>query len=102
MDLNENCILELNKLSVIYNEVSPAVTAVDDVSFSLEVGESLGIIGESGCGKSSLALSIMGLIKQGKVSGEIKFKGVDLTKLSKKALDEYRWKEIALVFQKLP
>ena len=56
-------LLEINDLSITYNSVSPPIKAVNNVSFELRKGENLGIIGESGCGKSTTALGIMGLIK---------------------------------------
>jgi len=92
-------LLEINNLSITYNAANPPVRAVDGVSMQIRKGESLGIIGESGCGKSSLALGIMGLIKQGAVAGEIIYNGQNLTVLPEKKLRKYRWKDIALVFQ---
>jgi oligopeptide/dipeptide ABC transporter ATP-binding protein len=79
-----------------------AVRAVDGVSFSVEKGGTLGIVGESGCGKSVTALSIMGLLPKPPakiVSGSIEFEGRDLTKLSEKQLEDVRGREIAMIFQ---
>jgi oligopeptide/dipeptide ABC transporter ATP-binding protein len=79
-----------------------AVRAVDGVSFSVDKGETLGIVGESGCGKSVTALSIMGLLPKPPakiVSGSIEFEGRDLTKLSEKQLEDVRGREIAMIFQ---
>ena len=76
--------------------------AVDGISFSVEKGKTLGIVGESGCGKSVTALSIMGLIPKPPakiVSGEVLFEGRDLTKLSEKQLEDVRGREIAMIFQ---
>ncbi|AEG13793.1 oligopeptide/dipeptide ABC transporter, ATPase subunit [Desulfofundulus kuznetsovii DSM 6115] len=92
-------LLEIKNLSITYHSVHPPVKAVDGVSLQLRKGESLGIIGESGCGKSTLALGIMGLIKQGIVEGEIIYKGQNLVGLPEKRLRNYRWKDIAVVFQ---
>jgi peptide/nickel transport system ATP-binding protein len=92
-------LLEIKNLSITYQAVHPPVKAVDDVFVQLREGESLGIIGESGCGKSSLALGIMGLIKQGVVEGEIIYNGQQLTGLTEKKLRKYRWKDISMVFQ---
>jgi len=78
------------------------VRAVDGVSFSLEAGKTLGIVGESGCGKSVTALSIIGLIPRPPaqiVGGEVLFEGRDLTKLPEKRLEDVRGKEIAMIFQ---
>ena len=99
MTVDNQPLLEIKNLSIIYNAAHPPVRAVDGVSMLLRKGESLGIIGESGCGKSSLALGIMGLIKQGTVEGEIIYNGQKLTGLPEKKLRKYRWKNIALVFQ---
>jgi peptide/nickel transport system ATP-binding protein len=100
--LAENkCLLEIKNLSITYDHVHPPVRAVDGVSIQLRKHECLGIIGESGCGKSSLALGITGLIKadEGVVAGEIIYKGKNLVGLPEKEMKEYRWKEIAMVFQ---
>jgi peptide/nickel transport system ATP-binding protein len=78
------------------------VRAVDGVSFAVEKGKTLGIVGESGCGKSVTALSIMGLIPKPPakiVSGEVLFEGRDLTKLSERQLEDVRGREIAMIFQ---
>lgn len=99
MNTSNSHMLEVKSLYVKYNSVNPPVVAVDDVSFKLEKGESLGIIGESGCGKSSLALAIMGLVKQGTISGEILYYGQNLLEMSQKEMQAFRWKEIAIVFQ---
>jgi oligopeptide/dipeptide ABC transporter ATP-binding protein len=72
------------------------VKAVDGVSFSVKEGETLGIVGESGCGKSSLGRSILRLIEP--TSGEIKYKGKNITELKGKALKDLR-KEMQIVFQ---
>ncbi|MEJ2039400.1 MAG: ATP-binding cassette domain-containing protein, partial [Desulfosarcinaceae bacterium] len=72
-------MIYVEDLSVVYNQVRPAVPAAIEISFSLSAGESLGIIGESGCGKTTLALGIMGLLKQAEVRGRVLFQGRDLT-----------------------
>ncbi|MGH3035054.1 MAG: ABC transporter ATP-binding protein [Gaiellaceae bacterium] len=78
------------------------VQAVDGVSFDLEVGKTLGIVGESGCGKSVTALSIMGLIPKPPAriaGGSVLFDGRDLTKLSERQLQDVRGRQIAMIFQ---
>ena len=78
------------------------VHAVDGVSFDLEKGQTLGIVGESGCGKTVTALSIMGLIPKPPakiVGGEVLFQGRDLTTLSERQLEDVRGSEIAMIFQ---
>ena len=76
--------------------------AVDGVSFSLAAGGTLGIVGESGCGKTVLSLSIMGLVPSppGRVeSGEILFEGQDLRRLRERELRALRGRRIAMIFQ---
>src|SRR5207237_2172782 len=76
------------------------VKAVDGVSFELSPGETLGIVGESGCGKSVTALSIMRLQRPGKiVGGKVMFKGQDLTKVTEDEMRDIRGREMAMIFQ---
>src|SRR5438093_1847527 len=76
------------------------VKAVDGVSFELHAGETLGIVGESGCGKSVTALSIMRLQRPGRiVGGKVMFKGQDLTRVSEYEMREVRGAGIAMIFQ---
>ncbi len=95
-------LLEVNNLKTHFFTARGVVKAVDGISFKINPGETLGLVGESGCGKSVTALSIMQLVPQphGKVvAGEIIFKGRDLSKLSAKELCEIRGDQIAMVFQ---
>lgn len=92
-------ILEVKDLSVKYKSKKEEVTAVDNVSFTVKEGESIGIIGESGCGKTSFALSIMRLLKDAKINGQIYYKDKELLGLTEKEINHYRWQEIAIVFQ---
>ena len=96
-----SAILEVDGLRVEFPTRRGIVKAVDGVSFSLARGETLGIVGESGCGKSVTALSLMGLIQPpGRiVGGAIRFKGRDLLTLPPKAMQEVRGAEIAMIFQ---
>ena len=88
-------------LKTQYNTQAGIIHAVDDVSFFLEKGESIGIAGESACGKSTLGLSIMRSLQGGKiVSGDILFEGKSIIKIPESEFaKKYRWKEIAMVFQ---
>lgn len=95
-------LLEVKNLKTYFYTDDGIAKAVDDVSFDLDRGETLGLVGESGCGKSVSALSIMRLIPDppGKiVGGEIFFKGKDLAKLSEKEMQQIRGNDIAMIFQ---
>src|SRR5690348_10437927 len=94
-------LLEVKNLRTQFPTRAGLVRAVDDVSFYLDRGELLGLVGESGCGKSMTALSIMRLIAPpGKiVDGEILFDGKDLLKLSDAEMREMRGDDIAMIFQ---
>src|SRR6476660_9364328 len=94
-------LLEVNNLRTHFPTRAGLVRAVDGVSFYLDRGELLGLVGESGCGKSMTALSVMRLIAPpGKiVNGEILFDGKDLLKLSDSEMREMRGDAIAMIFQ---
>ncbi len=95
-------LLEVRDLRTQFRTQDGVVNAVNGVSFTLDEGESLGIVGESGCGKSVSSLSIMRLIPQppGKiVGGEVIFQGRDLLKISEDEMRRVRGKEIAMIFQ---
>ncbi len=94
-------VLEVDDLRTSFHTRSGVVRAVDGVSFSVDEGEVLGLVGESGCGKSVTSLSIMGLItKPGRIeSGSIRFRGTDLLTLSERELREIRGQEISMIFQ---
>jgi oligopeptide/dipeptide ABC transporter ATP-binding protein len=95
-------LLEVDDLRTHFFTREGVVRAVDGVSFSVDAGRTLGIVGESGCGKSVTALSIMRLLPQPPariVSGSIRFDGLALTTLSERELEDVRGREIAMVFQ---
>jgi oligopeptide transport system ATP-binding protein len=93
-------LLEVQDLRTVFATKDGNVKAVDGVSFHLDAGETLGIVGESGCGKSVTAMSIMGLQRPGRiVGGKVLFKGRDLTKATEAELREIRGQEIAMIFQ---
>lgn len=95
-------LLNVSDLTTSFQTGSGEVTAVENVSFTLEKGEILGIVGESGSGKSVTALAIMGLLPQPPariLSGSIQFEGKDLLKLSDRAMQRLRGPGIAMVFQ---
>jgi len=95
-------LLEVDNLQTHFFTREGVVRAVDGVSFTVEPGKTLGIVGESGCGKSVTALSIMSLLPQPPakiVGGSVRFEGFDLAKLSERDLEDVRGNEIAMIFQ---
>jgi oligopeptide transport system ATP-binding protein len=95
-------LLEVTELITNFSTHEGVVKAVDGVSFHVAEGETLGIVGESGCGKSVTMLSVMRLIPQppGKiVGGQVLFQGVDLLKLSEEEVRKIRGNSIAMIFQ---
>ena len=95
-------LLSVRDLSTAFETETGLVTVVDHVSFELEAGETLGIVGESGCGKSVTALSIMGLLPRpsGRIKGgDVLFRDENLTRASPERLREVRGNRIAMIFQ---
>lgn len=93
-------LLTVDKLSVQYNIGETTVMALDEVSFSLEKGGSLGIMGESGSGKTTTAMALMGLQDKAAITGgQICYGDVDLRQLSEQGWNQYRWRKLAIVFQ---
>ena len=96
-------MLDINNLKVQYEtDQGDAVHAVDGVDITLKPNETLGLVGESGCGKTTLSKSLIDLLgRNGQITGgSINFKGRDLTELSSKEMrNEIRWKEIAMIPQ---
>src|SRR5206468_9400183 len=95
-------LLEVNNLKTYFFTRSGLVKAVDDISFIMKPGETLGVVGESGCGKSVTALSVMRLIASppGKiVSGEINFDGENILDKSQEELSDLRGSKISMIFQ---
>jgi peptide/nickel transport system ATP-binding protein len=93
-------LLQVHGLQVELNTASGSVRALQNISFNLERGQTLGIIGESGCGKSLTALAMMGLLPEGaRVQGSIRLDGVELLGQSDQALSRLRGNQMAMVFQ---
>ncbi len=95
-------LLEIRNLVTRFATDAGEFTAVDGVNLSVDAGRTLGIVGESGCGKSVTAMSIMGLVPQppGRIAdGEIRFDGVDLLRLDPAELRKLRGNRIAMIFQ---
>ncbi len=98
---NDGPVLEIDKLSISFFTRLREIPAVMDFSVSVQPGEAVGLVGESGCGKSTVALGVMqDLGKNGRiVGGSIKFKGRDLAEMSADELRDVRGNEIAMIYQ---
>jgi peptide/nickel transport system ATP-binding protein len=93
-------ILEVKNLKTLFKRDHNRVAVVDGVDFIIRPGETLGVVGESGCGKSVTSLSIMGLLPpNGSNEGSIRFLGNDLLSLSEKEMQQIRGNQISMIFQ---
>jgi ABC-type dipeptide/oligopeptide/nickel transport system ATPase component len=95
-------LLEIDELQTYFFSAAGVVKAVDGISYDVDQGETIAIVGESGCGKSVSALSILRLVADppGRiVGGSIRFRDRDLLKLSDEEIHDVRGKDIAMVFQ---
>ena len=94
-------LLDVENLSIGYHTGNGIHLAVDNVSFHVERGGSLGLVGESGCGKTTIGMAIMGLLppNAGVVSGHIRFEGEDLTTVDDSRMRKIRWRRISMIFQ---
>ncbi|GAB1475471.1 ABC transporter ATP-binding protein [Bacillota bacterium] len=94
-------LLEVKNLRTYFDTSKGDYKAVDDASFELDYGEALGLVGESGCGKTTCALSIAKLLpKEGRIAGgQILLEGTDMLKLSDEEVRAKRWKEVSIIFQ---
>jgi peptide/nickel transport system ATP-binding protein/oligopeptide transport system ATP-binding protein len=100
--LNDAPLLEVKNLKTYFHTPGGILRAVDDVSFELRRGETLGIVGESGCGKSVTCLSILRLVQTPPAKyegGEILFDGIDILQLEKRKLLDLRGSRIAMIYQ---
>jgi len=94
--------LEVHDLSINYmTDGGVALNAVEGLTFSLEQGHSLGLVGESGCGKTTVMLSLMRLLPEAGriVDGQVLFNGRDLLRISEREMQSVRWRDISMVFQ---
>ncbi len=100
-EMGQSALLKVDNLSVAFKLRGTTLTAVDGVSFTLDYGQRLGIVGESGAGKSVTGFGILNLVsKPGYISGgSILFEGRDLTKLSEEEMRDIRGNRIAMIFQ---
>ncbi len=94
-------VLQVIDLSLRYQTRQGEVQAVEGVSFELQQGQSLGLVGESGCGKTSVATSLMRLLPENArlTRGQVRLNGTDLLELDDEEMRSYRWRRIAMVFQ---
>ena len=94
-------MLDVQNLTTHYITVRGPVRAIDDASFQVDRGEMMGLAGESGCGKTTVALSLLKILPSGGkiLGGKILFKGEDLVKFNESQMREIRWKGISIVFQ---
>lgn len=100
--IQHEVLLDVRNLSVNYvSEGKAPARAVENISFALKEGELLGLVGESGCGKTTLMLALLRLLPAAGqvVGGNVYFKGMDLTALSEEELNRIRWSGISIVFQ---
>src|SRR5690242_10655908 len=94
-------LLEVENLQTHFATPDGVVRAVEGLSFHVEAGETVGIVGESGCGKSVTSMSILRLIPEppGKIAGSIRFQGRDLLKASEQEMRDIRGNAISMIFQ---
>ncbi|MHA6253128.1 ABC transporter ATP-binding protein [Oceanobacillus sp. CAU 1775] len=94
-------LVEVRNLDIDYHTQNGPLKAVSDISFTLEEGERLGLVGESGCGKTTLAKSLMRLLPENGVvsKGEILFKGQDIVKMEDEEIRKLRWSQISMIAQ---
>jgi peptide/nickel transport system ATP-binding protein len=94
-------LLDVRGLGIFFRTEAGEVQATRDVSFTLEAGERLGIVGESGCGKTVTGLSILGLLPPGqsRAAGEVRFEGRDLLTLGQREMRAVRGRKISMIFQ---
>ena len=94
-------LLEVDNLSIGYRTTTGINLAVDGVSFRVERGGSLGLVGESGCGKTTIGMGLMRLLASNAriVSGQARFEGEDLTTVSEERMRQIRWRRISMIFQ---
>jgi peptide/nickel transport system ATP-binding protein len=94
-------LLEVDQLQTHFGTPDGVVRAVEGLSFSIEAGETVAIVGESGCGKSVTSMSILRLINEppGRIAGEIRFQGRNLLKVSEAEMRQLRGNDIAMIFQ---
>ncbi|HZU87013.1 MAG TPA: ABC transporter ATP-binding protein [Anaerolineaceae bacterium] len=99
--MSEQPLLDVQDLTMVYKTRKGMVSAIDSVSFTLRHGESMGLVGESGCGKTSIAMTLLRLMADNAIiqKGKILLDGQDLVKMSEQQIRDVRWRKISMVFQ---
>jgi len=94
-------LLDVKNLTMHYTTKMGDVHAVDNVSFTIEPGEAIGLVGESGCGKTSIALTLLRLLPDNAkfLGGSVLFEGVDLVRIPEEEMRKIRWRGISMIFQ---
>jgi peptide/nickel transport system ATP-binding protein len=94
-------LLEIDQLQTVFDTLSGTVRSVDGVSFTVHAGQTLGVVGESGCGKSVTALSILRLVPTppGRHGGAVRYRGTDLLSASERTMRSIRGNRISMIFQ---
>ena len=94
-------LLDVKNLTMHYTTKMGDVHAVDDVSFAVEPGEAIGLVGESGCGKTSIALTLLRLLPDNAkfLGGSVLFEGVDIVRIPEEEMRKIRWRWISMIFQ---
>ena len=101
MENKQDTVLQIEHLTVCYETEDATVQAVNDISFTLQAGKTLGLVGETGAGKTTTALSVLRLVPEppGNVSGRVLLNGRDIYQVKKSDLDQIRGKEVSMIFQ---
>src|SRR5512146_1397539 len=99
--MNQQPLLSVKDLTMSYTTRKGPVSAIDGVTFDLRPGESLGLVGESGCGKTSIAMSLLRLLPDNAriERGQVLLEGADIIKMSEPQVRDMRWARISMVFQ---
>ncbi len=99
--LNKMSLLSVDNLTIGYQTQKGLLRAVDRISFDLERGDSLGFVGESGCGKTTIGMALMGLLPENAeiLEGQMRFQARDLVSLTESQWQKIRGAKIAMIFQ---
>ena len=95
------CLLKIENLKTIYRTTEGTVTGIEDISLNIDQGQRFGLVGESGCGKTTLLKSLIGVMPENASisQGKIEFKGKELTSMPEEEMNRIRWNEISMITQ---